>query len=426
MNLLSKLAAVVVAMASMSVGQAALVWSIDLNDPTGTGPDSTLLITGKLTNSSSSTENLGVIGGTAGVPPGFDFEVGGFASSPSDYLFDWAPVGAASFIEQFEGVDLAPGESFDFEFATLTPNAPLTPGSTYTSSLQLQLFEAPRPGPMIDSSFDSVSWTVVTNAFTAVCEVKIKKEKATDLRLGKFLHIETYNTDSSLSDLWTYLFGADPGTSIDDLPTLQDDSVVTWPAGTLVMGGQMKLRVKTDKKDSTLKEIKIEKAGKKDGTTTLVSGTGGVNPNLADGGWHEVKIKNMDNVVVDVVTDTGSYPVMGFLKELKVKVDQDSLMGAPVVRDFKLKIKAVTGIPDIKKGVASSVTVNVPETVVTALGGTEYEEKVKDKPEILLGHTEAEFDRADGAMSEGIDITTLLDGSNDQLTERVGSCEVSR
>jgi len=161
MNLPRKLAVVIVAMASMSVGQAALVWSIDLNDPTGTGPNSTLLITGKLTNSSSSTESLGVIGGTAGVPPGFDFEVGGFASSPTDYLFDWAPAGAASFIEQFEGVDLAPGESFDFEFATLTPNAPLTPGSAYTSSLQLQLFDAPRPGPMIGSSSDFVSWTII-------------------------------------------------------------------------------------------------------------------------------------------------------------------------------------------------------------------------------------------------------------------------
>jgi hypothetical protein len=87
--------------------------------------------------------------------------VGGFASTPNDYLFDWAPAGAASFIEQFEGVNLAPGESFDFEFSALTPNAPLTPGTTYTASLQLQLFDAPRPGPMIGSSTDSISWTIV-------------------------------------------------------------------------------------------------------------------------------------------------------------------------------------------------------------------------------------------------------------------------
>ena len=159
MYLSRKLAVVIVAMASMSASQAALVWSIELNEPAGTGPNSTLLITGTLTNSSTSTENLGVIGGTAGVPPGFDFEVGGFASTPTGYLFDWAPAGAASFIEQFEGVDLAPGESFDFEFATLTPNAPLTPGATFTASLQLQLFDAPRPGPIIGSSNDSVSWT---------------------------------------------------------------------------------------------------------------------------------------------------------------------------------------------------------------------------------------------------------------------------
>jgi len=211
---------------------------------------------------------------------------------------------------------------------------------------------------------------------------------------------------------------------VDDLLTMQADNVVTWAAGTLSMGGELKLRIKTDKKDPSLKEIKIEKAGKNDGTTTLVSSSGGVNPNLANGGWHEVKIKNMANVTVDFDFDSVSYAVTGFLKELKVKLDRNSTTGNPIVRDFKLKIKAATSIPDIKKGIVYGVTVDVPETVVKAQAGTEYEEKVKDKPEFLSGHTAAEYEREDGAVPEGVDITTL-DGNNDLLKERVGSCDVS-
>ena len=139
MNLIRKLAVVVVALAGMSVAQADLIWSIDLNDPMGViRPTRTMVITGTLFNSSLSTEALGVIGGTAGDPPGFDYEVGGFAFVSSGYTFNWVD----NFIEQFEGVNLAPGESFAFEFARLTPTDLVTPGINYTSWLQLQLFDA--------------------------------------------------------------------------------------------------------------------------------------------------------------------------------------------------------------------------------------------------------------------------------------------
>lgn len=256
-----------------------------------------------------------------------------------------------------------------------------------------------------------------------VGELTVKEVKATSLRVADSLHIKTFNTDPNLFGLdgiWVSLFGVEPGMSVDDLLTLQGDHLVTWDAGMLTMGGNMKLKVKTDKKDPTLKEIKIEKAGKNDGITTFISGTGGVNPNLADGGWHKVKIKNMDGVTVTFVTDTGSYTVTGFLKKLKVKLDQDSTTVSPIVREFKLKLKAETTIPDIKKGIVSSVTVDVPQTVVTAQGGTEYEEKVKAKPELVSGHTGAEFERDEGAVSEGVDISSLLDGFNNQLKERKG------
>ena len=139
-----------------------LNWSIELNDPTGVlGITRPLLITGSLSNSPSSNVNLGIIGGFQGIPPGFDFEVSGFASTSTGYLFDWAPDGGESFINQFEGVDLSPGESFDFEFAKLAPNELVTSGTVYTTSLELQLYDAPRSGPMIGSSFDSISWTAV-------------------------------------------------------------------------------------------------------------------------------------------------------------------------------------------------------------------------------------------------------------------------
>jgi len=252
-----------------------------------------------------------------------------------------------------------------------------------------------------------------------VCELKVKEMKKTSLRTGESLHFETFNSDENLNDIWNSLFGVDPGVSPHDLLTLQVDRVVTWEAGTLTMGGNMKLKVRTDKTDPTLKEIKIEKVGKKDGITTFISGTGGVNPNLADGGWHEVKIKDMDNVTVTFESET----VTGFLKELKVKLDRDSMTADPIVRDFKLKLKAETTVADIKKGIVSSVVVHVPQTVIKALLGNEYDEKVKNKPEILLGHTEAEFDHNKGDP-DGVDISSLNDGSNDQLKERKGACSV--
>jgi hypothetical protein len=182
----------------------------------------------------------------------------------------------------------------------------------------------------------------------------------------------------------------------------------------------MKIKVKTDKKDPALKEVKIEKAGKKEGTTEFVSGTGGVNPNMADGGWHEVKIKNMDSITVTF----DGYTVKGFLKELKVKLDKESTTDDPLVKDFKLKIKGATSAPDVKKGTVTSVIIDVPETVITALGGTEYEEKIKDGPEVLSGHTKAEFKREKDAGTEGVDISSLLDGFNDELKERKGACIV--
>jgi hypothetical protein len=251
-----------------------------------------------------------------------------------------------------------------------------------------------------------------------VCELKVDEDDLDEQRVAKSLHFKTYNTDPDLLDTWNSLFGVTPGEY--SFITLLNDRVVTWEAGTLEMGGVMKIKVKTDKKNPALKEVKIEKAGKKEGTTEFVSGTGGVNPNMADGGWHEVKIKNMDSITVTF----DGYTVTGFLKELKVKLDKESTTDDPLVKDFKLKIKGATSAPDVKKGTVTSVVIDVPETVITALGGTEYEEKIKDGPEVLSGHTKAEFKREKDAGTEGVDISSLLDGFNDELKERKGACIV--
>ncbi|MCH8871177.1 HYR domain-containing protein, partial [candidate division KSB1 bacterium] len=270
-------------------------------------------------------------------------------------------------------------------------------------------------GNQASCSFD------VTVVLNLVGELKVKELKRTSQRVAESLHLETFNTDPNLSVIWDTLFGVAPPTSSRGMVTLQADQVVTWEEGTLEMGGVMKLDVKTDKKDPTVKKVKISKAGKKDGTTTFVSGDGGVNPNLADGGWHEVKIKNMLDITVSFDGET----VTGLLKELKVKLDKNSTTAAPVVKDFKIDITGVTTAADVKKGTVTSVVVTIPATTVTALATTDYDEELKHKPEVLGGHTEAEFKRAKNAVTEGVDIASLSDGFNDQLKERKGPCSIS-
>lgn len=257
-----------------------------------------------------------------------------------------------------------------------------------------------------------------------VCELKVGEandDSDSDQRVAKSLHFETYNTDPNLLSVWIDPLEVDTEMTLDGIATLQaPDRNVMWKEGTLTMGGVMSVNVKTDVNDPGLKRVKIDKAGDKDGTTLFVSGTGGVNPNLADGGWHEVKIKNMDGVIVtfdDVIVE-------GFLKKLEVALDREGTTASPIVRDFKLDIKGVASTPDVQEGIVTSVEVYVPETLITALAGVEYEVKIKDNPEVLGGHIEAEFERAAGAVTEGADISSLLDGNNDQLIERKGACMV--
>ena len=169
MNPLIKLAIVIAAIASMAVAHADLIWSIEFNDlPAIIGTTDTVVIRATLTNSASSDENLGVIGGLQGQPPGFDFEVGAFASIPNptpiEYEFQFGPefVGnvPGAFSDQFEGVDLAPSESFEFVYMMFRPwNTDVAIGS-YSMQGEIQLFEASAQRPLIGRSGDSITWTV--------------------------------------------------------------------------------------------------------------------------------------------------------------------------------------------------------------------------------------------------------------------------
>jgi PEP-CTERM motif len=155
---LATLAVLVVVLGS-APANASLIWSIDLHDIEGTVTSvQTVVIRGTLTNSISSTEKLGVIGGFLGVPSGYDYEVGGFARLVNSYSFSWGG-GSNSLTNQFEGLDLAPGETFDFVFGTFSPTGPVAL-DTYSGWFQLQLFESSADRPMVGAETDSYSWTV--------------------------------------------------------------------------------------------------------------------------------------------------------------------------------------------------------------------------------------------------------------------------
>jgi len=266
-----------------------------------------------------------------------------------------------------------------------------------------------------------------------ICELKVHDEETA-------LHFETFNEDPELFAIWNSLFGVDPGELVGGTLTLQEDRTVTWPAGSLEMGGLMRLEVRSDRNDPGYKKLKISnfkskkskkskqsKKSKKSkrsnkskevmGTAELVSATGSLNPNIADGGWHEVKIKGLDGVMVSL-GDQGT--VTGYLKELNVKLDKSSSTLAPIVKDFKLELEGMMTIPDVRNGTIDSVVVSAPGSSAIAIAGTQYREKIKGSPEPLNGHTEAEHEE------DMIGEIFLLreDGFNDKLKERKGPCSV--
>lgn len=144
--------------------RADLIWAMRFeNPPAVVGPMDTVVIRGVLFNSPASDQNLGVIsGGTAGIPPGFDYEFGVHASGVCGG-WQWGPDGSGV-SAQFHGVDLAPGQKFNFILGSCVP-----PPGGYDPGLfqmigELQLFESSPARPQVGSSSDVVRWMVSNTA----------------------------------------------------------------------------------------------------------------------------------------------------------------------------------------------------------------------------------------------------------------------
>lgn len=142
---------------------ADLIWEIRFeNPPAVVGPGDTVVIRGVLFNSPASNQNLGVIsGGVGGDPPGFDYEVGAFASVCSGW--QWGPNGIPSFFQQFNGVNLAPGERFNFVYGRCVPPSGGYDPAIFEIKGELQLFRSSPERPMVGRSSDLVRW-MVSNA----------------------------------------------------------------------------------------------------------------------------------------------------------------------------------------------------------------------------------------------------------------------
>jgi hypothetical protein len=147
--------------------QAELIFGMRINElPSVINPTDTVVIKATLFNSSASTENLGPIGGARviPVPPGYAYNFGiGFLAigpAPSGYSIEWGPY--SSLPNQFVGVELPPGETFDFVFMTLRPQGGAVPLGTYKLIGQLQVFRR-IDSDWIGVSFetDEIYWKVV-------------------------------------------------------------------------------------------------------------------------------------------------------------------------------------------------------------------------------------------------------------------------
>ena len=92
------------------------------------------------------------------------------------------------------------------------------------------------------------------------CELKVGDDDGE--RVAKSLHFEMYSADPNLNYIWDALLDATPPAASGGTVILQTDQVVTWAEGTLEISGAMKLSVKSDKKNPSLKKVKIQKAGK--------------------------------------------------------------------------------------------------------------------------------------------------------------------
>ena len=139
-----------------SPARAELNWLMRLDQPPlRVSPNEVVTITGTLINSPSSTEQLGVFTSGPFGPPG-EYNMAVFAGVCEGWTFE---VNGVHFVQQFVGVDLAPGETFDFILGQCIPPEGGYPNRSFSSFAQLQLVSRSL-GRQVGTSTDYVRWLV--------------------------------------------------------------------------------------------------------------------------------------------------------------------------------------------------------------------------------------------------------------------------
>jgi hypothetical protein len=122
------------------------------------GPNDQVVQNAKLYNLSSSDENLTLTNffsasrSTVPVPPG-------------TYSGEFGAPGTNDFFTQFVGIDLEPGEEFDFIFSTYTPSGP-TPAGSYETFHSIVFQKTPPEEAISFFSFQDSSLEQSTRNFT--------------------------------------------------------------------------------------------------------------------------------------------------------------------------------------------------------------------------------------------------------------------
>lgn len=103
---------------------AALIWNWSVDNQTNVvGPEDTLSITGTIFNDPSSTvtlQGLNELVETGSLNTKI-MVMYNYGDTLGIYYAEWGSLGSASFSSQFEGVVIAPGESYSFDLYTLIP-----------------------------------------------------------------------------------------------------------------------------------------------------------------------------------------------------------------------------------------------------------------------------------------------------------------
>jgi hypothetical protein len=136
--------------------RAELDWMMRLDQPPlRVSPHDIVTITGTLINKPESTENLGVFTTGPSGPPG-DYNMAVFLGICPGWTFE---VNGVHFVQQFVGVDLAPGETFDFILGQCIPPEQGYPTRSFSGFGQLQLVSVSL-GRQVGTSTDYVRWIV--------------------------------------------------------------------------------------------------------------------------------------------------------------------------------------------------------------------------------------------------------------------------